>query len=185
MPTDYRRLSRTIAHALRHAPWLYELELDDEGWVPVDDLLDALRRHRREWHNLTVDDLQAMMATADKQRYELREGRIRAYYGHSTPHRLARTPAEPPTLLYHGTSDALLDAIRETGLKPMNRQYIHLSADVDTAQQVGQRKSGRTVVLIIRAEAAHAEGVPFYHGNEMVWLADSIPARYIIFPDIA
>lgn len=23
-------LSRTISHVLRHAPWLYELELDDE-----------------------------------------------------------------------------------------------------------------------------------------------------------
>lgn len=26
---DYERLSRTLAHALRHQPWLYELEVAD------------------------------------------------------------------------------------------------------------------------------------------------------------
>ena len=31
---DHRELSKTISHALRHEPWLYELELDDEGWTP-------------------------------------------------------------------------------------------------------------------------------------------------------
>jgi len=32
---DLVRLSKTVAHALRHEPWLYELELDEEGWTPV------------------------------------------------------------------------------------------------------------------------------------------------------
>ncbi|SEE47265.1 RNA 2'-phosphotransferase [Jiangella alba] len=36
-------LTREISHALRHEPWLYELELDDEGWVPVDQILAGLR----------------------------------------------------------------------------------------------------------------------------------------------
>ncbi len=39
MPLDDIALSKTIAHALRHAPWLYELELDGEGWVPLDSLV--------------------------------------------------------------------------------------------------------------------------------------------------
>jgi putative RNA 2'-phosphotransferase len=25
-------LSKVVSHALRHEPWLYELELDEEGW---------------------------------------------------------------------------------------------------------------------------------------------------------
>ncbi|WP_196776849.1 RNA 2'-phosphotransferase [Haloechinothrix halophila] len=37
------KLSKVVSYALRHAPWLYELELDAEGWAPVDQLLDALR----------------------------------------------------------------------------------------------------------------------------------------------
>ena len=38
----YADVSRVISHALRHEPWLYELELDDAGWVPVAALLTAL-----------------------------------------------------------------------------------------------------------------------------------------------
>lgn len=41
--TDLPKLSRAVSHALRHEPWLYELELDGEGWTSVDDLLQALR----------------------------------------------------------------------------------------------------------------------------------------------
>ena len=30
MALDDATLTKTMAHALRHAPWVYELELDDE-----------------------------------------------------------------------------------------------------------------------------------------------------------
>ena len=33
------QLSKEISYALRHAPWEYELELDDNGWVSVEQLL--------------------------------------------------------------------------------------------------------------------------------------------------
>lgn len=36
-------LSRAVSHALRHEPWLYELELDEEGWVAVEALTAALQ----------------------------------------------------------------------------------------------------------------------------------------------
>ena len=31
MSYQTKQLSKTIAHALRHQPYIYELELDDEG----------------------------------------------------------------------------------------------------------------------------------------------------------
>ncbi len=39
---DLNNLSRAASHALRHEPWLYELELDEEGWADVLPLLTAL-----------------------------------------------------------------------------------------------------------------------------------------------
>ncbi|MBZ0309226.1 MAG: RNA 2'-phosphotransferase, partial [Anaerolineae bacterium] len=64
-------LSKVMAHALRHKPWVYELELDDEGWTPLADLLAALQQHRDNWAELTPAHLQAAIDAADKRRYEI------------------------------------------------------------------------------------------------------------------
>ena len=79
---NFSNLSRTISHALRHEPWVYELELDDEGWVLILQLLDALRSENEAWQELGESDIREMVRTSSKQRHEIRDGRIRAIYGH-------------------------------------------------------------------------------------------------------
>jgi len=90
---DLTALSRTMSHALRHEPWLYELELelDAEGWTPVEALLAALRAERKDWKDLAAEDFAEVIRTSSKRRYEMADGRIRALYGHSVPGKLART----------------------------------------------------------------------------------------------
>jgi len=176
---ELRRLSRTIAHALRHQPWLYELEVDEDGWVPLPQLLDALRRRRSSWHDLSRADIDRMIAASDKRRYELRGDRIRALYGHSLAGRLRKRPVEPPAVLFHGTAPAARARIMETGLLPMQRQYVHLSATRATALEVGARKARNPLVLTVDAARAHRDGITFYLGNELVWLADRVPPRYL------
>lgn len=179
MTADPVQLSKTVSHALRHVPWLYELELDDEGWVPVEELLDALRMENSEWACLTEADLAEMIERSDKKRHELREGKIRSLYGHSIPGKLLKQPTEPPGVLYHGTAPDTAAIIKAEGLYPMGRQYVHLSADTKVAAQVGKRKAKQPVVLTIRARDAHDQGVVFYRGNELVWLADVVPPAYV------
>lgn len=179
MDRNLTQLSKTISHALRHAPWLYELELDEEGWVELDDLLAALREHRHYWQAVGLAELQQIIAGSDKQRFEIKDGQIRALYGHSVPGKLVKEPAEPPTTLYHGTQESIKGLIRESGLKPMRRQYVHLSVDTQTAREVGNRKGERTTILQIAAAEAYAAGVKFYRGNDMVWLADNVPPEFI------
>jgi putative RNA 2'-phosphotransferase len=175
----YTDVSRTISHALRHEPWLYELELDDTGWVPVEALLAALRTENPAWADLSEADLVQMMAEAEKQRFEMRDGRFRALYGHSTPQKLSKEPAAPPAILFHGTAPKTVALIRKDGLRPMRRQYVHLSLDTATAMQVGRRKAKDPVILRIRAGEAHCEGVRFYRGNDLVWLADAVAPAFI------
>lgn len=176
---DLTPLSRIVSHALRHEPWLYELELDDGGWVSVDALLAALRAEKPAWAGLSEADLSRMIEQSEKKRHELRAGEIRALYGHSTAQKLMKELAQPPVVLFHGTTPETARRIREEGLKPMGRQYVHLSTDTITAEQVGKRKTPEPVILHVRADEAYKSGVLFYRGNDLVWLADVIAPEFI------
>ena len=169
--TGARHLSKSAAHALRHAPWLYAIELDDDGWIEIAALATAL--------GATPEEIEAMSVTSPKNRYELQDGRIRARYGHSIKSRIAYEPIVPPPRLFHGTSPETLPAIRRDGLQPRARQYVHLSLDEAMASEVGRRKAAHPMILTIYAAAAHAEGITFYRGNEKVILADHVPPRFI------
>ena len=176
---DHTALSKAVSHALRHAPWLYEFELDEAGWTDVEALLSVLRRERPVWKALDADDLAVMIARSAKQRHEIANGRIRALYGHSLSGKLAKTAAVPPERLYHGTAPDSVPAIRQDGLQPMARQYVHLSVDQTMALEVGRRKAGQPTILTIRSLAAHRSGIRFYIGNDKVWLTDRVPSAYI------
>ncbi len=178
MSGDWTELSKAVSHALRHEPWLYELELDHEGWIPVDALVKALARDPR-WRDLSRAQLETMIERSPKQRHEIDGSRIRALYGHSVLGRIAKVPGEPPAVLFHGTAASAIAAILDEGLRPMRRQYVHLSVDLDTAYSVGRRKSAAVAVLVIRATDARQHGARFWRGNQMVWLADHIPPAFI------
>ena len=179
MAIDFVKLSKAVSHALRHEPWFYGLELDPEGWAPVDELLAALADTDPAWCELSRADLARMIETSTKARHELRENRIRARYGHSTPGRIPKSPEAPPEFLYHGTSPLRIAAIRRDGLQPMTRQYVHLAASHEIALVVGRRKAPGPVVIEVLSARAWQEGVPFYRGNDVTWLADSVPPGFL------
>lgn len=140
-------LSKEISYALRHAPWEYELEMDEEGWVPVEQLLDALHKEEK-WRNISENDLVIMIQKSEKKRHEIFSGKIKAHYGHSIPMKIAKEEKVPPEVLYHGTARRFLNSIREKGLLPKGRQYVHLSQDVETAHAVESipAKSGNNTI---------------------------------------
>lgn len=179
---DAGRLSRTISHALRHEPGAYGLELDAGGWADLDELVRGLRRHRREWRGLGASDVEAMIRRSEKRRFEIRDGRIRALYGHSLDRRIEKEPARPPEILHHGTTPAAAEAILREGLEPRGRQYVHLSPDRETARAVGRRRTDDPVILAVRARQAREAGVRFYRGGPTVWLSDPVDPRFIDGP---
>lgn len=174
------QLSRTMSYALRHNPQQYGLTLDNDGWVSVADLLHALSSQHNSWQHLSEADFAAVIAQSEKQRFEMRDDRIRAFYGHSVPVQAAKKPETPPAVLYHGTTPQAARTIRIEGLKPMKRQYVHLSADEATARQVALRRTQQPVILKIETARAIQQGINFYLGNDMVWLADFIPPDVIV-----
>lgn len=175
---DYLKLSKEISYALRHAPWEYELELDEEGWVDINQLLTSLCESH-EWEDLNEQDLYVITEKTDKKRHEILNGKIRALYGHSISNKIIKEPSIPPIILYHGTAKRFIPSIKEKGLLPQSRQYVHLSVDVETAIRVGKRRDDIPALFEIHSLDAFNAGVQFYLGNDKVWLADYIPSQYI------
>lgn len=171
-------LSKEISYALRHAPWEYELEMDEYGWVDINQLIEALNRDKK-WKDVQLSDLLVMIEKSEKKRHEIVNGKIRAFYGHSIPMHICKKKQQPPNELFHGTARRFLENIKSAGLLPMSRQYVHLSCDMETAFQVGKRHDAKPIILKINSREAWNNGVAFYHGNEKVWLADGIPFEYI------
>lgn len=175
---DFTELSREISYALRHAPERYGLELDVNGWASVGVLLEALRQQKK-YQTLSRQDIEDMILCSEKKRHELAGNRIRALYGHSVKTRIQKEAERPPAVLYHGTAKRFLTSILEDGLKPMKRQYVHLTEEQRIAEEVGRRRDDIPVILCIDAVAAWKDGIRFYPGNDKVWLSDRLPARYI------
>ena len=172
-------LSKEISYALRHAPWEYELEFDEQGFVPIVQLLHALNESETYEREVTQADLEQIIANSEKKRHEIVGDKIRALYGHTVPQIIKKEPGIPPAVLYHGTTHRALPQILQDGLKPMQRQYVHLSIDVETATRVGKRRDPEPVILKIDTEAAQKAGIQFYIGNDKVWLCNRVPKECI------
>lgn len=180
MSVDHKKISKFLSYVLRHRPDEIGLALDTNGWAAIDDLI--ARAESSASVTLTPELLQEVVRTNDKQRFAISDDgtRIRASQGHSVEVDLALAPTQPPEVLFHGTATRFLDAIRRDGLKPMNRQHVHLSADDATATTVGQRH-GKPVVLRVRAGDMWRGGRAFFISANGVWLTDRVEPTFLAF----
>ncbi|MCB0696614.1 MAG: RNA 2'-phosphotransferase [Chitinophagaceae bacterium] len=177
MTPKLTKLSKTLSHALRHAPGEYGLKLDAEGWVNVDDLLRALAD--KGWPNVLKDHIDSIIQVPGKKRFQIVGERIRAMYGHSVDEQIQKVRQAPPDILYHGTKAEFIESICQKGLQPMQRQYVHLSIDEHNAIVVASRRKGRNKILIIKAASAYKSGINFYAEENGIWLSDAISPQFI------
>jgi putative RNA 2'-phosphotransferase len=171
------KASKYLSRHLRHQPGALGLTLEPGGWVAVDALLEAMRRHGVV---LSRADLEEIVANNNKQRFAFDETgqRIRASQGHSVPVDLQLTLVSPPDALYHGTGSAAIAVIQREGLRKMRRHHVHLTAEVATAVNVGSRH-GVPVVFLVDAGSMARDGHQFYRSENGVWLTESVPPQYL------
>ncbi|MDB5335656.1 MAG: Phosphate acetyltransferase [Planctomycetaceae bacterium] len=180
MSTNLVRTSKFLSLVLRHQPEVIGLNLDEQGWADVEELIRLANKDGRQ---LTRELLEQVVTENDKQRFAFSDDgcQIRASQGHSVEVDLDLAPLEPPVILYHGTASRFLDSIRATGLHSASRQHVHLSLDEVTATKVGARH-GRPVILNVLAREMFSAGHQFFLSANGVWLTESVPVKFIEFP---
>ena len=169
--------SRFLSLILRHKPETINLQLDNEGWLNVNELIEKSNKHGEL---LDFGMLEYIVNNSDKQRFTFNDdkSKIRANQGHSIEVELDLQEKIPPTILYHGTVDKFVDSIRNSGIEKRSRNHVHLSAETETAIKVGSRK-GTPVILTVNSGQMYKDGYKFYQSKNDVWLIDFVPKEYI------
>ena len=171
-----RQVSKFISGALRHFPDDAGLNLDDAGWTELESLIS---RTQAKYDGLDRKAIIGIIRTDPKVRFEVDDGRVRAAYGHSVAIDLDAGGTPVPDTLYHGTSPDALASIREEGLKPMSRQYVHLSESISDAKEVGSRHAADPVILRIDAAAMGDDGHTITKRGKSVYTTDHVPPSYL------
>jgi putative RNA 2'-phosphotransferase len=168
------KYSKELSYILRHRPEKYNIELDKQGYAKVTDILKILKINHFE--------LDEVVDKNDKKRFAYSENKqlIRASQGHSVKGlKIDYKEIIPPLALYHGTANKVLDLIKFKGIKKMNREYVHLSPDIETATKVAQRHDKNIVILEIDTLTMIRDGFTFWISENNVYLTNDIPFHYI------
>lgn len=172
---EREKIGKYLSYLLRHKPEKENLEMDSNGYVDVNVLCKKLA--------ISKEDLDWIVDNNNKKRFAYSEDEtlIRANQGHSIDVDVQLNEVNPPHKLYHGTSWDILESLKKNGLMKMNRQHVHLSADIATAITVGKRhsKDDHPMILEIDAKLMHFNGYKIYLSENGVYLTDHVPIDYI------
>ena len=169
-----RRISKLLSLMLRHRSEEFGLEVDEYGFVPLDEAVEAVQERYPEVEEKDILDL---VEAPGQHRFEITEQGIRALYGHSFFVEMDDEPVEPSEHLYMWCTARAARQFREQGVHPADRYYVHLSLSRQVAEERSRRLDDACIVEIL-ARRAHAEGIQFYSRGEVV-LTREIPPEFV------
>ena len=131
------QISKFLSLVLRHQPEKIGIQLDQNGWADITELIEKGHSYGIKFGRETLNHI---VTTNSKKRFAFNGTleKIRASQGHSIEIEIGYTNQKPPEILYHGTGEKSLHSIFDTGLEKRSRQHVHLSGDIETAVKVGQ-----------------------------------------------
>jgi len=172
-------LGRVMTGILRHFPDRYQLTIDPHGWVDLPEMVRAIGRKHPAYHWLRPQHLVAIAETDAKGRYEVRDERVRATYGHTLEVDLDLPTENIPEHLYFPVTPEEAAIVLEVGLKPSDRKKVHLSKTAADARAAGKVRTPEPVILEVDARKAQAGGIVIMQAGKTVYLVDQVPAELL------
>ena len=178
-------LSKLLSYILRHNPSSIGVSLDSEGWASISDVVKGIKnvwRNKELYSWLTREHIYAIVELDPKGRFEIRNGKVRARYGHDIELKVnVKYDVDVESkILYHGTVKENLNSILKQGVKPMRRRYVHLTTNFNDACETARRKKGEAIVLIIDCSCLRRKGYKIYIASKTVRLVEHVPAECIL-----
>ena len=166
------KISKFLSGLLRHFGEEFGLKIDKNGWVELKEIERLFKKR----YNIGLLEIRAIVETDTKQRFEIKDGKIRTRYGHSNK-RINPKWSEGgniPRKLYHGTAPQNVNAILKEGLKPMKRLEVHMAPDIKTARDTGKRHHPYPVIFEIDTNCLKRNGLEIRKKGK-VFTCDWVP----------
>lgn len=179
------RVGRMMAGILRHFPERFDLSMDGRGWVDLDDFVKAIKDSRQNYQRwLRSEHIEALVETDEKGRYQIDGGMVRATYAHSVDVNLDDLPEATVDQLYFPVAEEELDMVLDTGLRPSDRNMIHLSATPEKAYSAGRVHMREPIILEVDVAKATGRGDFIYRAGKSVYITDAVEPECIkVFDD--
>ena len=171
---DRRRISKLLSLILRHRPDEFGLTMDEYGFIPLDEVVEAVQKR---YSAVAEEEIRTLVESSRQRRFEIADSRIRALYAHSFFVEMDGEPIEPPESLYMIATVEAAATMKEDGIRPEDRFYLHLSPNRESAES----RSGSVdnpALVEIRAAAAAAADAKFWARGEVV-LTRTIEAEFV------
>lgn len=178
--TDRITLSKKMSYALRHRPEEFGLNMAPDASVLLNDLSKALEA--------STDDILYVVRHDNKGRFTFNPetGRIWCKHGHTIDgvnpdlEVVDSSVSDLPKVLYHGTKEKFIKSVMKDGLKHMDRNFVHLTPSLETARNVADRRSGKSVILKVSTSDLLGSGYTLYKSGE-VYLIEHVAPSLLSF----
>ncbi|NPA85655.1 MAG: RNA 2'-phosphotransferase [Crenarchaeota archaeon] len=165
-------LSKKMTYLLRHS----EGFTDSEGWAEIGKLVRELRKFY-PW--VTEEHVLYVASKDEKGRYEVKGDKIRARYGHTVKYVRPTLEEVEEEVLYHGTSCEAAKKILREGIKPMRRNFVHLTTSLEEAVENARRKGRCIEVLVVDGRCLRERGIKLYKGGKHVRVCEWVPPECV------
>lgn len=181
-PDEVWAIGRILAGMLRHFPGNYGIRLDSHGYARIYSIVPAIKAQKRRYGWLTPLHIESLGLTDEKGRYQVNEKKeIRATYDHTIPVDLSDLPtSDIPEMVYYQTTPEEYELIRETGISPSDKTYIHMSSTFRKAYVSGRFHVDNPLIIGINRTKMEMADKPIYRASKEVFLAMEIPPECIV-----
>ncbi len=182
---ERKRLDKVLFALLGRRPDAFGVVLEEGGWLSFKGLHRALAQEPGFSH-LRPSGIRDYFTTFRPERFQWEGTRVRVRPEFQDWSRIEDARAEPPARLYFPVrARGLISAVEHgIGRPGGGGKRVVLAVSKEMAERMGRYRDPAPVVLTVLAQKAWRAGTCFSSYGEELFLADHVPAEYIISPRI-
>ena len=176
-----KTLARTLDYIIRRSPGEHGLFWDPDGTMPWKEFYWALQEDvsMRFVRESTIRELSLLGIDLP---FVIDGNLLRLRPEIGVPDYPA--VSDLPKRLYFGLRPKNLAHAQNNGLRSSRRRFVALCTERELALQIAKRNEQDPVLIEVQAREACEGGLSFFAAGPALYLVESVPAEFIVFPKV-